>query len=345
MEDVVEEFNRLQQKSNVEDYLVKFDDLKAQMIVRNPALNDAHFLSSFVGGLKDEIKYSVKLFKPKTLSCAIEQARMQERAIEAALKKNQPVAKVTTAAKASVPIVVQRPTAAAPSKPSPLRLTPEVYEYRKANQLCFRCGEKFGPGHMCQFKQLQCLTGEVEEVATIQEEPPPEIKIELDLGPEIQETVCFNALSGTNMGVNTILVRGVFRRKELTILVDLGSTHNFINEITVKETGYAPVFSNTLRVTVADGIYMYTNSVCPKFSWKMNGKLFEENLRILQLGGYDIVLGNDWMKKFNPTKFDHEKNCVTIRKKGNKVVLQGINQQRQLGWTSGSTMGKLIKKG
>ena len=89
MEDVVEKFNKLNQTGDIEDFLRKFEDLKAQMIMWNPTLNESHFLSSFIGGLKEEIKFLVKMFKPTSLSFAIQQARMQEKAIEAALKKHR----------------------------------------------------------------------------------------------------------------------------------------------------------------------------------------------------------------------------------------------------------------
>lgn len=82
MEDRVEEFNRLTQTGSVEEFLGKFEDLKAQMIMRNPSLNESHFLSSFVGTLKEEIKNGVKMFKPGTLSLAIYQARMQDEAVD-----------------------------------------------------------------------------------------------------------------------------------------------------------------------------------------------------------------------------------------------------------------------
>lgn len=36
------------------------------------------------------------------------------------------------------------------------------------------------------------------------------------------------------------------------------------------------------------------------------------------------------MKKYNPTKFDHGKKCVTIGKKGNKLILKGITEEGRL---------------
>lgn len=55
--DIVEEFNKLTQVGTVDEFLGKFEELKAQMLVRNPNLNESHFLSSFVGALKEEIKF------------------------------------------------------------------------------------------------------------------------------------------------------------------------------------------------------------------------------------------------------------------------------------------------
>lgn len=87
VEDTVEEFNKLSQTGTVDEFLGKFEDLKAHMIIRNSALNEAHFLSSFIGSLKEEIKFGVKMFKLVTLKATIEQARLQEKAIEVMKKK------------------------------------------------------------------------------------------------------------------------------------------------------------------------------------------------------------------------------------------------------------------
>lgn len=51
----MEEFNKLEYAGSVEEFLVKFNDLKAQMIVINPTLNETYFLSSFIGVLKKRL--------------------------------------------------------------------------------------------------------------------------------------------------------------------------------------------------------------------------------------------------------------------------------------------------
>ncbi|KAH0707377.1 hypothetical protein KY290_011930 [Solanum tuberosum] len=196
-------------------------------------------------------------------------------------------------------------------RPNTFRLTPKVYEYRRNNKLCFRCGEKYYPGHNCKAKQLNCIRGEEEAIL------PDEIE-------EVMEAICLSALSGSNQEVNAILVKGSTKNRVLTVLIDSRSTHSFIDEQAVSETGYVAEYSSPMKVTIADGNYVMCHMSCLGFSWKIGGKLFKENLRIIKLEGCDLVLGNDWMKKNNPTKFDYEK---------------------KLEYDSGNAMSKLIKKG
>ena len=68
------------------------------MSLRNPALNEAHFLSSFIGSLKEKARFEVKMFKSRTLKEAVEKARMKEMAIEAARRRNRTVNRVLPAA-------------------------------------------------------------------------------------------------------------------------------------------------------------------------------------------------------------------------------------------------------
>lgn len=99
------------------------------------------------------------MFRPATLSFAIKQDRMQEKAIEAALKKAKHVYKTPSNVYNAG---VAKGTNTSNVRPNVFRVSPEVYEYRKSNHLCFKCWDKFSPGHQCKMKQLQCVTGETE---------------------------------------------------------------------------------------------------------------------------------------------------------------------------------------
>ena len=53
---VVEKFNVLQQKGSVEEYRERFEELKPLMMIKNKNLHESYFISSFISGLKEEIK-------------------------------------------------------------------------------------------------------------------------------------------------------------------------------------------------------------------------------------------------------------------------------------------------
>ena len=75
------------------------------------------------------------------------------------------------------------------------------------------------------------------------------------------------------------------------MLIDSGSTHNFLNKATATELGCTLMDTAPLSVTIANGNKMYNNYKSVGFKWLMQGEEFSTDLRILELGGCDIVLG------------------------------------------------------
>ncbi|MCD9645322.1 hypothetical protein HAX54_034160 [Datura stramonium] len=63
----------------------------------SPSPNSTSQSSCFIGFLKDEIKMTVKLFKPQSLKAAIEKARMQEESLQVGEKKKRSNVKVVQA--------------------------------------------------------------------------------------------------------------------------------------------------------------------------------------------------------------------------------------------------------
>jgi len=77
---VVEDFNKLQQTGPIDEYLERFNKLKALMIQRTPALPDVFFVDSFISGLKPQLKPFVKVLNSNSLQAAITFARLHEKA-------------------------------------------------------------------------------------------------------------------------------------------------------------------------------------------------------------------------------------------------------------------------
>lgn len=85
--DVIEEFNKLKQTDSVETYQVRFEELRSLMLQHNPHLSETYFVSNYLSGLNEELRPMVKVLRPQMMEQATENARLQELAVEALLKK------------------------------------------------------------------------------------------------------------------------------------------------------------------------------------------------------------------------------------------------------------------
>ena len=118
----------------------------------------------------------------------------------------------------------------------PLNLTPKQMEEKRLKNLCFWCDEKFSPGHRCKNRQLYMLTVQ-DEGEGLEEEMEDEGLME-DSGQAIEDNpqLSLHALEGT-YNFQTMRLKGTVGRKRICILIDSGSTHNFLDAKMVGRLG------------------------------------------------------------------------------------------------------------
>lgn len=80
----------LRQTGTVAEYCDKFEVLRNQLLLYNPALDEAFFVDEFLHGLRDDIRTAIHLHCPQDLDTASLLALMQEEDLENS-KKNSPV--------------------------------------------------------------------------------------------------------------------------------------------------------------------------------------------------------------------------------------------------------------
>lgn len=160
----------------------------------------------------------------------------------------------------------------------------------------------------------------------------------------MHEAISLNALSGVEMPI-TIRLRGEAKKNSLTILVDSGSTHSFLDLETAKKIGCPITRAVPMRVTIADGNHILSWHTCHKFKWKIHGMEFEDSIRLLRLVGNNMVLGGDWMKVHNPVLLDFVYYKIQVTHLGKRVELRGIYHQGELKSMSVKGVKQLLKKG
>jgi len=140
-------------------------------------------------------------------------------------------------------------------------IRPRDLEERRAKGLCFWCDDRFVPGHRCKNKRLYslCILEDDEDVV--------DIEGETDVGEQDLFTpyISLNALEGT-MGCHTLRVVGKVDKHPLYILIDSGSTYNFLNSAFATKLQCLAHPIRTLVVETANEGIMHCSTMCRNFS-------------------------------------------------------------------------------
>jgi hypothetical protein len=84
-----------------------------------------------------------------------------------------------------------------------------------------------------------------------------------------------------------------------TILFDFGASHSFISSSFVAKYSLPiATMKHTMLISSAGG-EMRTNHICPTISITIRGVDFPSNLILLDSKGIDIILGMDWLSKYD----------------------------------------------
>lgn len=106
--------------------------------------------------------------------------------------------------------------------------------------------------------------------------------------------IYIHALTGVH-SFSTMKMIGLIGTRQLHILIDSGSTHNFINARTTNKLRCIQKEVKPLSVSVANGSHLLCTSMCPQFQWMMQGFWFTTDVFVLPLDNYDMILGVKWL--------------------------------------------------
>nr|XP_009765059.1 PREDICTED: uncharacterized protein LOC104216648 [Nicotiana sylvestris] len=86
---LLEKFKRVEQRGSVNEYLERFEDLKAWVLIKYPTIPEEFFLGFFIEVLKEEIKHTIKILDPYSLSHAVEKVRQKKNLINTMARKSR----------------------------------------------------------------------------------------------------------------------------------------------------------------------------------------------------------------------------------------------------------------
>lgn len=236
---------QLHHTGSVQEYCQQFETSMYHLWSLDPTLSTQFFISQFLLGLKVELRLGVCLHAPTSITQAAVFARIQEEELE---KQRAP-------RNCIVPVGRPPPSATTSTQTcivSQPRLGRDDYarerqlkEFRRANGLCFRCGNKYSRNHQCK-RTGQILMIEVGDFGEIHSHDTVHALQLLD-PPGAHEPECCATSQhpvSRDEAPSTIRLRAQVGDQYMLLLVDSGSSHSFLSDSFTKSVspnrGIAP---------------------------------------------------------------------------------------------------------
>ncbi|XP_017423676.2 uncharacterized protein LOC108332889 [Vigna angularis] len=326
---------KLTQTSSVAAYLSEFETLANRIVGLQPQF----LLSCFISGLKPEIRREVLSQQPQTLSQASGLARLHEEKFQDLTRlirqRSGPgplsllTRSPTTPLVPLVPLKQLPPLLPAPPPRTRFKqLTEAEMADRRERGLCFNCDQKFSRNHRCPARYMLLVAEEDNDScksslhAPILEPNPPDPVSPVITDDPNQAQLCLNALSGFG-APETLRVSGQIDQFQVTVLVDGGSTHNFIQEVVANFLGLSRSPISVLKVMVGSGEVLPCTEVCTRVKLMIQGHNFQVDLYILGMTGSAIVLGAQWLKQLGPILMDYQNLTMQFNHPNGLIVLKG----------------------
>ncbi|XP_078182382.1 uncharacterized protein LOC144575983 [Carex rostrata] len=339
----IDEFKRIHQVGRVDDYAKNFLRAKSRLIGKGHIdASDEFYVGCFMSGLREDIRNTIDLFEPSTLKSAIRYARKIEVVLGGTKKLNgsvrsqqnqypaQPYQNSKFGKNAEVGNKKWSDTNLNSTRNNVNSTKTMTMEEMKAKGLCFKCGDKYYMGHRCGNKTLHTMEvgdeEEEEEVEQTSEEPDTEITGMEGKGGEGSEeeeqatiSLCTHGSCKNN---GTLQFKGYIGQNPVCIFMDGGSTHSFINPTLIQMLNLKTVTMKPMSIGVANGAKMVSTLIYPNLKFTIQKVDFEANLVALDIPGFDIILGVDWLSQFGHITKDYLEGSVSFNNKGNSVFLK-----------------------
>lgn len=131
-----------------------------------------------------------------------------------------------------------------------------------------------------------------------------------------------NSLSSCNAPRSLRLI-GKHGNTEFHVLIDNGSTHNFIPPKLVDRLNLVVSPIPKFRVYIGNGDSLVCQHKCSAVNVELQGTIFSLDFFVLQIQGPDMILGVQWLQELGPVTHDYSCSQMEFNWKGKKVTLRG----------------------
>jgi hypothetical protein len=299
---------KLKQSGTVEDFIAAFEHLA----FRTEGMTDAFFRECFISGLKEDIRAHVLMARPTTWVEATKKAKEAQQIVSSQNRK---------------PSFFPRPKPVNPTTPSaPLKiqkLTRAEMAERQLKGLYYNCDDKYFPGHKCKEQNLFMAISEDIQEDDDDTSPVPESPETSEINPPSdspakEPIISLNSLTGFS-APQTLKLIGYIKHRKVIILVDSGSTHNFIHRRIAQETHCYIHAVNNFQIMIANGGSMKCGGRCENVCLQIGDYNLKSHMFSIDMGGCDIVLGAEWLRTLGPILMDFQNLTMQFDQGGHNI--------------------------
>jgi hypothetical protein len=131
------------------------------------------------------------------------------------------------------------------------------------------------------------------------------------------------AVAGTE-APNSMRIQAMVGDQVMILLVDSGSSHTFVTTNFAARAGCQLSPAPTVSVRVANGQFLPSDQQVIGLKWCYKGHTFEDNMRLLDVGAYDAILGMDWLDPCSPMVCHWAQKTLCFPHQNEVVTLQGM---------------------
>jgi hypothetical protein len=197
--------------------------------------------------------------------------------------------------------------------------SPAEIQLRREKNMCYFCDEKFSPAHKCPNRQFMLLQLANEEESQLGTTLPT---VDEPIVEEDTHHLSLNAMRGSN-GVGTIRFTGQIGSIQVKILVDRGSSDNFIQPRITRVLKLAIEPTPNLRVLVGNGQMLSAEGLIQQLPLHIQGQEVKVPVYLLQISSADVILGSTWLATLGPHVADYAALTLKFFQNGQFITLQG----------------------
>ena len=133
---------------------------------------------------------------------------------------------------------------------------------------------------------------------------------------------------GDTFNPNTMRIMGKIKNVEVVVLIDTGSTHNFISSQIVQNLQLPVLADPKVAVKGVTGEALPCQGRCRGFSLELPSYQTSSEFFVISMSGVDVVLGIEWLRGFGSIVWNFKEMVMSFVEGDKTVVWCGQSPSR-----------------